>query len=262
MRRKVFARKALIAYVMCGDPDLRTTKENILALEQAGADLIELGIPFSDPVAEGEVIAAASERALKNHIVADDVFAMVKQVREKTTIPLVVMTYANVVFAYGVEAFMKRCGETGIEGVILPDVPYEEKAEFETAARAHGVAWIPLVAPTSGARIPSIVKDAEGFVYCVSSLGTTGMRSSFSNELEHVVRQVRAHTDCPCAIGFGISTPKQAEAMADMADSVIVGSAFVDLCARHKEKAPQAVYELAKALKDALRASETRRETS
>ena len=216
--------KAFIAFITCGDPDLGTTAAAVRAAVENGADLIELGIPFSDPTAEGPVIQGANLRALKGGVTTDKIFAFVRELRQDVTVPLVFMTYANVVFSYGAERFLAACRDVGIDGLILPDLPYEEKGEFLPVCRACGVDLISLIAPTSENRIAMIAKEAEGFLYIVSSLGVTGARSEIQTDLASIVKVVRQNTDVPCAIGFGISTPEQAGRMAGLADGVIVGS--------------------------------------
>lgn len=227
------AGKAFIPFITCGDPSLSVTEQLVYAMEEAGADIIELGIPFSDPTAEGPVIQGANVRALAGGVTTDRIFDMVKHIREKTSIPLLFMTYANVVFSYGTERFIRTSAEIGINGLILPDVPFEEKNEFDTVCRDHGLEFISLIAPTSHSRIASIAKEANGFVYCVSSLGVTGVRSSITSDIGSMVALVKQAKDIPCAIGFGISTPAQAKAMAQKADGVIVGSAIVKLCQQY-----------------------------
>lgn len=225
--------KAFIPFITCGDPDLQTTEQIVYAMERAGADLIELGIPFSDPTAEGPVIQNANIRALKNHITTDDIFELVQRLRKTVKIPMVFMTYANVVFSYGAEKFMQRCRETGIDGLILPDIPYEEKEEFTDAGRKYDIEFVSLIAPTSHERIRMIAADAEGFIYCVSSLGVTGTRTQITTDIQAMVKLVKETKELPCAVGFGISTPEQAREMAAHADGVIVGSAIVKLCAQY-----------------------------
>jgi len=221
-------KKAFIAFVTCGDPDLETSARLVREIAAAGADIIELGIPFSDPMAEGPVIQAANARALRNGVTTDQIFAMVQELRMEVTIPLVFMTYANVVFSYGTERFLKNAVDSGIDGLILPDVPFEEKEEFAPACRRAGIEFISMIAPTSQERIRMIAAKAEGFIYCVSSLGVTGERSHITTDLAAMMRLVReANPNVPCAIGFGISTPEQAAQMAKIADGVIVGSAIV-----------------------------------
>ncbi len=245
--------KAFIPFVTCGDPDLDTTARLVRAMADAGADLIELGIPFSDPTAEGPVIQAADERALSGGVTTDDIFAMVRALRKDVTVPLVFMTYANVVFSYGTERFVKTAAAAGIDGLILPDVPFEEKDDFAPVCRANGLAFISLIAPTSRERIAMIAKEAEGFVYCVSSLGVTGVRSRITTDVGEMVRLVRAaNPGIPCAVGFGISTPEQAEHMARYADGVIVGSAIVKIVARRGRDAVEEVSRYVQAMKAAV----------
>ena len=227
---EAFKKKAFIPFITAGDQGIDATEKYIRTMAKAGASLIEIGIPFSDPVAEGPVIQAASERALSTGVTTDDIFDMVKRLRtgtEPLTIPLVFMTYLNPIYVYGVESFMTRCEEVGIQGVIVPDCPLEEKQELSHQAKTHGVAVISLIAPTSEQRIEEIASQAEGFVYCVSSLGVTGMRSDIKTDIASIVQQIRQYTDIPVAVGFGISTPDQARAMASLSDGAIVGSAIV-----------------------------------
>ncbi len=227
---EAFKKKAFIPFITAGDQGIDATEKYIRTMAKAGASLIEIGIPFSDPVAEGPVIQAASERALSTGITTDDIFDMVKRLRtgtESLTIPLVFMTYLNPIYVYGVESFMTRCEEVGIQGVIVPDCPFEEKQELSNQAKAHGIAVISLIAPTSEQRIEEIASQAEGFVYCVSSLGVTGMRSDIKTDIASIVQQIRQYTDIPVVVGFGISTPEQAKAMAAVSDGAIVGSAIV-----------------------------------
>lgn len=220
--------KAFIPFITAGDPTLEVTQELVSAMAAAGADLIELGIPFSDPTAEGPVIQDANLRALRNQVTTDDVFGMVKRVRAHCDVPLVIMTYANVVFSYGIERFAARQAELGMGGVILPDVPHEEKEEFSEPFRARELDVVSLIAPTSHERIRSIARDASGFVYCVSSMGVTGVRSQITTDIGAMVRLVKEERpDLPCAVGFGISTPEQAARMAALSDGAIVGSAIV-----------------------------------
>ena len=225
--------KAFIPFVTAGDPTLEVTERLVLAMAQAGADLIELGIPFSDPVAEGPVIQQADERALAAGATTDRIFEMVRCLRENTDVPLAFMTYANPIFVYGAERFMRRCAECGVDAVIVPDLPFEEKGELAPACRAHDVKLISLIAPTSQTRIAQIAAEAEGFVYCVSSLGVTGVRSQITTDLSRMIAEVKAVRDIPCAIGFGISTPQQARDMAAIADGAIVGSAIVKMVAAY-----------------------------
>ncbi len=245
--------KAFVAFVTCGDPDLETTEAVIRSLVQNGTDLIELGIPFSDPTAEGPVIQAANTRALANGVTTDKIFDMVQRIRADVSIPMVFMTYANVVFSYGSERFIGRCAEIGIQGLILPDVPYEEREEFAPICKKHGLSLISMVAPTSEDRISMISKDAEGFIYVVSSLGVTGTRTEITTDLGSITSLIRKSTKTPCAIGFGISNPEQAKKMSAYADGVIVGSAIVRLLDKYGKDSAGPIGEFAKSMKDAIR---------
>ena len=245
--------KVFIPFITCGDPDLSTTKKAVIAAAENGADLIELGIPFSDPTAEGPVIQGANLRALSGGVTTDKIFSFVKELREDVTIPLVFMTYSNVVFSYGAERFISTCAEVGIDGLILPDLPFEEKDEFQPICRKHGVDLISLIAPTSENRISMIAKEAEGFIYVVSSPGVTGVRSEIKTDLSSIVKVIRDNTSLPCAIGFGISTPEQAKKMADISDGAIVGSAIIKLLEKHGTDAPKYIGEYVRSMKDALR---------
>ena len=226
-------KKAFIAFITGGDPDIETTEKLIVAMAASGVDLVEIGIPFSDPVAEGIVIQAADERALAAGCTVDKLFDMVKRLRTQVDIPIVFMTYVNPVFVYGKERFMARCADCGIDGIIVPDLPFEEKCEISAECAAHGIAQISMIAPTSQERIEAIAREAEGFLYCVSSLGVTGVRSKITTDVAEMIRQAKRATSIPCAIGFGISTPEQARAMSAISDGVIVGSAIVRLIAQH-----------------------------
>ena len=245
--------KAFIAFVTCGDPDLETTAKVVRAAVENGADLIELGIPFSDPAAEGPVIQGANLRALRGGITTDKIFAFVKELRRDVKVPMVFMTYANVVFSYGAEKFISTCRDIGIDGLILPDLPYEEKEEFLPTCRQYDVDLISLIAPTSENRISMIAREAEGFIYIVSSLGVTCTRCEIKTVLASIVKVVRENTKVPCAIGFGISTPEQAKRMADISDGAIVGSAIVKLIEKYGTDAPEHVAEYVKSMKDAIR---------
>lgn len=245
--------KAFIAFITCGDPDLETTAAAVRAAVQGGADLIELGIPFSDPTAEGPVIQGANLRALKNGITTDKIFEFAAELRRDVKTPIVFMTYANVVFSYGIERFISSCSNVGIDGIILPDLPFEEKDEFLPTCRRFGVDLISLIAPTSENRVAMIAKEADGFLYIVSSLGVTGTRSEIKTDLSDIVSVIRQNTSIPCAIGFGISTPDQARKMADIADGAIVGSAIVKLLEKYGKEAPEHIREYVKSMKDALR---------
>ena len=245
--------KAFIPFITCGDPDLETTKEIVKSMAANGADLIELGIPFSDPTAEGPVIQEANLRALTEGVTTDKIFEMVKQLRNEVTIPMVFMTYANVVFSYGAEKFISTCSEIGIDGLILPDLPFEEKGEFDEICEKYNVDLVSLIAPTSANRIAMIAKEAKGFIYIVSSLGVTGVRSEINTDIPSLVKLVRENSSVPCAVGFGISTPEQAAKMAGISDGAIVGSAIIKLVAQYGKEAAVPVGEYVKSMKDALR---------
>ena len=244
--------KAFIPFITCGDPDLETTEKIVKAAAEAGADLIELGIPFSDPTAEGPVIQEASLRALNAGTTTDKIFDMVRSLRKDVTVPMVFMTYANVVFSYGAERFISTCQEIGIDGLILPDLPYEEKDEFLPVCEKYGVDLISLIAPTSDSRIEMIAREATGFIYVVSSLGVTGMRSEIKTDIGAIVEKIRECTDVPAAIGFGISKPVQAAKMAALSDGVIVGSAIVKLIGEHGRDAAGYVADYIRSMKEAI----------
>ena len=245
--------KAFIPFITCGDPSLEITEQLVYACEEAGADLIELGIPFSDPTAEGPVIQAANLRALSGGVTTDKIFELVERLREKTQIPLAFMTYANVVFSYGTERFVSTAAEAGMDGLILPDVPYEEKGEFAPVCRKYGLDFISLIAPTSEGRIAMIAREAEGFLYCVSSLGVTGVRGEITTDVGAMVRLAKeANPDLPCAVGFGVSTPDQAAALAHTADGVIVGSAIVTLAQQYGREAVPHIRDYVADMKAAL----------
>ena len=244
--------KAFIPFITCGDPDLETTAKVVKAAAENGADLIELGIPFSDPTAEGPVIQAANIRALNGGVNTDKIFDFVRELRKDITIPLVFMTYANVVFSYGSDKFISLCAEVGIDGLILPDIPFEEKEEFLDICHKYDVALISLIAPTSKDRVGMIAKNAEGFIYLVSSLGVTGVRTEINTELSSIVEVIRENTDIPCAIGFGISTPQQAHDMATVADGAIVGSAIIKIIEKYGKNSADYVGEYVRSMKNAL----------
>ena len=245
--------KAFIPFITCGDPSMDVTEQLVYAIDEAGADLIELGIPFSDPTAEGPVIQEASIRALSGGATTDKIFDMVKFIRRNTQIPMVFMTYANVVFSYGAERFIKKAAQLGMDGLILPDIPFEEKSDFDDLCNQYGMALISMIAPTSHDRIRMIAKEAEGFIYCVSSLGVTGTRSEITTDIEAMIKLVKEETDLPCAVGFGISTPEQAAKMAALSDGAIVGSAIVKMCAQYGGECVPHVAAYVKSMKEAVR---------
>lgn len=245
-------KKAFIPFITCGDPDLETTGKLVKEAVKNGASLVELGIPFSDPTAEGPVIQGANLRALEGGVTTDKIFDFVRELRKEVSVPMVFMTYANVVFSYGSEAFIKTCSEIGIDGIILPDLPFEEKEEFLPECHKYGVDLISLIAPTSKDRVAMIAKDAEGFIYLVSSLGVTGTRTEINTDLDSIVKIIRANTSVPCAIGFGISTPEQAKKMASISDGAIVGSAIIKIMEKYGKESPSYVGEYIKSMTDAL----------
>jgi len=244
--------KAFIPFITCGDPDLETTKEIVIKMVEAGADLIELGIPFSDPTAEGVTIMNANLRALNAGTTTDKVFDMVRELRKTVKVPMVFMTYANVLFSYGSEKFISISKEIGMDGFIIPDIPFEEKDEFEDICKKYDMDLVSMIAPTSNDRIAMISKEADGFLYCVSSLGVTGTRTEINTDLESMIKLAKASKDIPCAIGFGISGVEQAVKMAKVSDGVIVGSAIVKMCEQYGKEAPSHIDAFVKDIKDAI----------
>ena len=245
--------KAFIPFITCGDPNLNITAELVKAAVDNGADLVELGIPFSDPVAEGPVIQEANVRALKGGVTTEKIFSLVEKLRKDVSVPLVFMTYANLIYSYGIEEFAKKSAQVGVDGLILPDVPYEEKEEFAPSFEKYGLDFISLVAPTSVNRLEMISREAKGFLYVVSSLGVTGVCSEIKTDLASIMQVVQNSVKVPAAIGFGISTPQQAEEISQYADGVIVGSAIMKIVAKYGEKSVGYVAEYIKGMKDAIR---------
>ncbi len=245
--------KAFIPFVTGGDPDLETSEKLLAAMQEAGADLVEIGVPFSDPIAEGPVIQEANERALAAGCTTDKLFDMVAHAREKVFIPLVFLTYANSIYAYGKSRFMERCKQVGIDGVIVPDLPYEERDEMASDCEAFGIDMIPIITPTSKERITMIAKEATGFIYCVSSLGVTGVRKEIRTDVSKMVTYVRKASNAPVAVGFGISTTEQAVAMASVSDGAIVGSAIVKLIGQYGRESIKPVTEYVREMKEAVR---------
>jgi tryptophan synthase alpha chain len=244
--------KAFISFVTGGDPDLETTEKLIVAMEEAGADLIEIGIPFSDPIAEGAAIQEANERALSAGCTTDKLFDMVKGVRGKVSVPIVYLTYINPIYTYGKDRFFKRCVECGIDGVIVPDLPFEEKEELEVDCLKYGVDLISLIAPTSNDRVRMIAEQATGFIYCVSSMGVTGVRSEIKTDISAMISMVREVTKVPCAVGFGISTPEQAREFATVSDGAIVGSAIVKIISQYGKDSIKPVADYVREMKKAV----------
>lgn len=245
-------KKAFVAFITGGDPDMETTEKLILAMDEAGADVIEIGIPFSDPIAEGIVIQEADERALRAGCTTDKLFSMIKGLRDKTDIPLLFMTYINPIYTYGKERFMLKCRESGIDGIIVPDLPFEEKDELESECDLNDICLISMIAPTSGERIEKISREAKGFLYCVSSLGVTGVRSRINTGISGLIKHVKEFSSIPCAVGFGISTRSQAREMASISDGVIVGSAIVKLISKFGKDSIEPVRQFIKEMKDEL----------
>ncbi|HHW00522.1 MAG TPA: tryptophan synthase subunit alpha [Clostridiaceae bacterium] len=251
--QRVFANgKAFIPFITAGDPSIEITEQLVLQMEEAGADLIELGIPFSDPVAEGQVIQDANIRALAGGVTVDKIFDMLKNLRKTCTAPIALMTYINPVFAYGTDRFMRNCREAGVDAIIIPDLPYEEKGELMPFCLKYGISLISMIAPTSNNRICMIAKEAQGFVYCVSSMGVTGVREDISDDVKEMVKLVKTVNDIPCTIGFGISTPEQALKMAEFSDGVIVGSAIVKIVEKYGSECVPHVAEYVRMMKNTV----------
>lgn len=251
--RDLGSEKALITFVTAGDPNLETTKELVLEMEKSGADLIELGVPFSDPIAEGPTIQKASLRALQGGVTLTKIFALVTELRRETEIPLLLMMYVNTIFRFGTLRFFDLCVQSGIDGVIVPDLPFEEKDELAPFAKAAGVRLISLVAPTSHERIAKIASEAEGFLYCVSSTGVTGTRSEFSTDFNQFFGEIKKSVKIPYCVGFGISNPEQAKKMSAYCSGVIVGSGIVRLVEQYGRAAAAPVGEFVKGLKNGIR---------
>jgi tryptophan synthase alpha chain len=245
-------KKAFIPFITAGDPGIEISEQLVLRMAEAGADLIEIGIPFSDPVAEGPVIQEADYRALAGGVTTDMIFDMVARVRKSCDIPLAFMTYANPIYTYGTDRFMENCCKTGIDAIIVPDIPFDEKEEFKPYCDKYGISLISMIAPTSKERIRLITREAEGFIYCVSSMGVTGIRSEVGSGVGEMIQQVKAVKDIPCAIGFGISTPEQAARMAAISDGVIVGSAVVKIVAQYGKGCVPYVEEYVRSMKGAM----------
>ncbi|MDO4167089.1 MAG: tryptophan synthase subunit alpha [Eubacteriales bacterium] len=236
-------KKAFIGFVTAGDPNLDKTQEFVLEMERAGAALVELGIPFSDPIAEGPVIQEANLRALSAGCTTDKLFDMVAELRTKTQIPLVFLAYANTLYKYGYKKFCNRCKEVGIDGMIIPDMPFEEKQELAPIAREYGLSLISMIAPTSEERIRTIASEADGFIYVVSSLGVTGVRSNITTDVGSIIQSIREVTDTPAAVGFGINTKEQVHQYSSIADGAIVGSAIVKIVAEYQDAAAPKIYD-------------------
>ena len=251
--KEVFAnKKAFIPFVVADDPNFDTTVDSIITLAENGADIVELGIPFSDPVADGPVIQDADLRAFAAGVNTDVVFDIVEKARQKTDVPIIFLTYLNIAFKYGYEAFCQKCQDLNITGLVIPDLPFEEQDELQPIATKHNIDLIPLIAPTSGDRIEKIAKRATGFIYMVSSLGVTGVRNDFSKELSETIDRIKKVTDVPVAIGFGIHSPEQAEKLSQISDGIIIGSAVVKLIANNSDNTQEELAEYARSIKDAI----------
>ena len=245
-------KKAFIPFITAGYPNINKTEDFIYKMVSAGADLIEIGIPFSDPVAEGPVIQESSQKALAAGTNLDKIFDLVKKVRKTVNIPLVFMTYVNPVFKYGYDNFFKQCSLIGIDGIIIPDLPFEEKNEILNYAKKYDVKIVSLIAPTSEDRIKQIAEEAEGFLYIVSSMGVTGVRTEIKTDLKSILESVRKSTKVPAAIGFGIHSPEQANQMSKIADGVIVGSAIIKIIKQYGTDADDYIYDYVKSMKTAI----------
>ena len=250
--KNAFQNKALIGFVMAGDPDLETTKEIIISMSKAGADMVELGIPFSDPIAESSVIQSANLRALKSETYLPRIFEMIRDVRKTTDISIVFHTYINPVFNYGYEKFFKICNETKVDGVVIPDLPFEEKQEIKEYADNNEVDIISFVVPTDEERIKMISKDASGFIYFVPSIGATKVMEGHTKELTDVIEVLKKTTDIPVAIGFGINTVQQAEFFSKMADGIIIGNALVKIVEKYGKDSATHIFDYVKSLKNVM----------
>lgn len=250
--KDIFKEKAFIGFVTAGDPDIYSTEEFIYKMIESGVSLIEIGIPFSDPIAEGKTIFNADMRALKANTTTDMVFDMVKRIRVKySSYPIVFMTYLNPVFSYGYEKFFEKSQEIGVLGIIIPDLPFEETFEVRSVAKKYDQVVISMIAPTSKQRIKKIAENAEGFIYLVSSLGVTGVRSEIKTDLEAIVKEIRKYTDVPIAIGFGISNEEAVKKMTKISDGAIVGSAIVNVIEKYGKDAAPYVYDFCKRMVNA-----------
>ena len=248
-------KKYFIPFVTAGDPNLNKTKEFIIELIKAGASLVEIGIPFSDPIAEGKTIMEASIRALSQETTPDKIFEMVKELRkEYPDFPLAFMTYLNPVFHFGYDNFFKKCKEVNICAIIIPDLPYEEKEEVESISLKYDVALISLIAPTSENRIKEIAKNAQGFIYLVSSLGVTGVRDNITTDVNKIAKTIKEYTDIPVCVGFGIKDLESSKRMSEVADGVIIGSAIVNIIAKYKENSNKYIYDFVKEIVDGINA--------
>ncbi len=244
--------KLFIPFITAGYPNLKKTEDFIYQMVSAGAGLIEIGIPFSDPVAEGPVIQESSQKALGAGTTLEGIFNLVENVRKKVSIPLVFMTYINPVFKYGYDNFFKKCASVGIDGIIIPDLPFDEKGEIAPFAKKYDIKIISLIAPTSEERIASIAKDGEGFLYIVSSMGVTGVRTEIKTDLQSILSSVKKVTSVPACVGFGIHSPEQAKKISQISDGVIVGSAIIKIIRQYGETADKHIYDYVKTMKSSI----------
>ncbi len=244
--------KDLVVFFTAGDPSLDTTVQLVLEAEKNGATIVELGIPFSDPVAEGEVISRASERSLQNGFKVDDLFYIVREIRKHSNIPLLFMSYINPIYFYGYDKFFKKCNEYLVDGVIIPDIPYEEQNEVKEYTKKHDLRLITLLAPTSDKRIKELASNSEGFIYTVSSLGVTGMRSEINEQIFEVAHSIKQHTNNKVFVGFGIGSKEQVSIYSQYFDGVIVGSAIVKIVEQHGINSIKYVGNFIKSLKEGL----------
>ena len=252
--KEVFSKKAFIGFITAGDPNIEATKRYINKMIEAGVSLIEIGIPFSDPIAEGEVITKADIRALASGTTTDKIFEMMADIRKThPDFPFVFMTYLNPVFSYGYDNFFKKAQEVGMLGIIIPDMPIEEKNEASEIAKKYNQEVISLIAPTSENRIKKIAEKSNGFIYLVSSLGVTGVRSEFKTDLKSIVSEIKKCTDTPVAIGFGISNPEAVKNMCKIADGAIVGSAIVRIVEEYGDKADDYIFDFCKKMVEATK---------
>lgn len=247
-------RKALITFITAGDPTIETTKKLVIEMEKRGANIIELGIPYSDPIAEGPVIQAANSRALKNNLRLKDIMAAAAEIRKEVSVPLIYLLYFNSILQYGIEKFLRDCVNSGVDGLIIPDLPYEEKNEIADSASKYNIDIISMVSPTSKDRIEKIAKDAKGFLYCVSSLGVTGVRNNFDTDFAEFFGHIDRYANVPKAVGFGISTGEQIRNLRRFCDGIIIGSAIVKKVEESscEEDAVEKVGEYVQAMRNAL----------
>jgi len=249
--------KALVAYVTAGDPDLDKTRQIIVGLKEAGVDILEIGVPFSDPTADGPVIQEAAQRALKKGTTLAKILDLIEDLRKTTDLPPVVLFgYYNPIYAYGIERFAERAQAAGVDGLLVVDLPPEEAGELRRDTDSRGLDFIPLIAPTtSEERMGLIARQGRGFIYYISITGVTGTAKPDTESVKRYIARIRACTDLPLVVGFGISTPEQARAFAPLADGIVIGSAFVRLIAEHADR-PDLVAQvsaLARQIKEAMR---------